>query len=85
MTICVSYPGAGDSVGLELTLWPEPNEYIAYYRDYYGIEMDIHHPEDYPEMKKPIYLQPGFDLRVYVSPSVVTTDKDVRSLSFIHI
>lgn len=84
-----SYEGAGENVGLELTLWPEPDEYVSYIRNYYGIAMDIHHPEDYPEMKKPLYLQPGYDFRVYVTPSIVTSDKDVCVISehihFIHL
>lgn len=69
--------GAGENVGLELTLWAEPNEYVSHLRNFYGIAMDIHHSGNFPDLKKPVYLQPGYDFRVYVTPSIVTSDKEV--------
>lgn len=58
----------------------EPQEYYSFIRSYYGIQVEIHARDDYPEMSNPIIVQPGYSARVLISPSVVNTDENVRRL-----
>lgn len=73
------FSGAGDNVGIELFLAPEPNEYYSYIRPFYGIQVAIHPQDDYPDMKNPILVQPGYDVKVFVTPSVLISDQAVCS------
>lgn len=68
------FKGAGDASSLEISLWPEPDEYVSYLWNFYGIVIDIHVYDKYPDFKNMIQIQPGYDLRIYVSPSIVVTD-----------
>lgn len=72
--------GGGDWSSLEIALWPEPEEYHSYLWSFYGIVIDIHLYHKYPEFKSIIQIQPGYDMRLFVTPSVVQTDKSVRNI-----
>lgn len=74
------FAGAGDDVGMFLLIDAEPQEYYSFIRSYYGIQVEIHAQDDYPEMGNPIIVQPGYSARVLISPSVVNTDENVRRL-----
>lgn len=74
--------GGGDWSSLEIALWPEPEEYFSYLWSFYGIVIDIHQYSKYPEFRNIIQIQPGYDMRIFVTPSVVTTEKNVRTFSF---
>lgn len=69
---------------LEIAMWPEPEEYFSYLWSFYGIVIDIHLFEKYPEFKNIIQIQPGYDMRVFVTPTAVRTEDLVctRSISF---
>lgn len=71
--------GAGDNMGMELYLAPEENEYVSYVRDVYGVQVAIHPQEDFPDFRKPIYIQPGYDFKIFITPSVLNIDKTVCS------
>lgn len=70
--------GGGDWSSLEIALWPEPEEYYSYLWSFYGIVIDIHLYQKFPEFKSIIQIQPGYDMRIFVTPSVVETDDIVR-------
>lgn len=69
--------GAGDNVGLDLFLSPEPNEYVSYVKPYYGIQIAIHAQEDYPDMKNAVIVQPGYDVKIFITPSILISDEAV--------
>lgn len=58
-------------------MWPEPDHYFSYMWSFYGIVIDIHSYNNYPDFQNIIRIQPGYDLRIYVIPSVLTTDEAV--------
>lgn len=74
--------GAGENVGINLLLASEPDEYVSYVRAFYGIQVAIHGQEDYPDINNPILAQPGYDVKVFVTPSVLTSDQTVCSFQF---
>lgn len=65
-------------MGLDLFLASEPNAYYSYSRPFYGIQVAIHPQEDFPDMKNPIIIQPGYDIKVFITPSVLISDPAVR-------
>lgn len=64
-------------MGLDLFLSPDPKEYYSYTRPFYGIQVAIHQQEDYPDMKSHILVQPGYDVKVLITPSVLISDQAV--------
>lgn len=59
----------------------EPHNYLSAKRFFYGTEIIIHDPEDFPEKSLlTAFSQPGTDVSIAVLPSVVATEKDVESL-----
>lgn len=77
--------GGGDWSSLEIALWPEPEEYFSYLWSFYGVVIDIHLYDKYPEFKSIIQIQPGYDMRIYVTPSVVMTEDIVCIFVFISL
>lgn len=69
--------GAGDDVGMDLLLSPEPNEYYSYTRSFYGIHVAIHAQEDYPDMSSSFIIQPGYHAKAFITPYVVSSDEAV--------
>lgn len=71
--------GAGSNLlGLDVTLWPEVEESVSHTQSFYGIEVNIHHSEEYPDAKKPVYVQPGYDVKISVVPALLTSELAVR-------
>lgn len=56
---------------------PEPNEYYSFVRPYYGVQVAIHGQNIFPDFNKPITVQPGYNIRVFFQPYVLTTDEAV--------
>lgn len=78
--------GAGEDVGLYMLIDTEPYEYVTCLRSFFGIQVAIHPTDDYPNIKNPIFVQPGHSAKIFIIPSVVTTDEAVRTISlFIHL
>lgn len=76
--------GAGDEVGINVQLNPEPDKYFSYTRSYYGIYVAIHDQDDYPDMSSSIVAQPGYNVKSLITPYVISSDEAVRNLcSFI--
>lgn len=50
---------------------------MSFVRAFYGIQVAIHGQEDYPDINNPILAQPGYDVKVFVTPSVLTSDQIV--------
>lgn len=73
----IKQTGAGEYSGLELILASEPNEYVSYYKTFYGIQIAIHSKEDYPDLSSPVLVQPGYDMKVLIRPSVLTSEENV--------
>lgn len=63
-------------------MWPEPEEYFSYLWSFYGIVIDVHTYDKYPEFKSIIQIQPGYDMRIFVTPSVVQTEERVCNFNF---
>lgn len=62
-------------------LSPESEHYVAYARNYYGFTLVVHFPEDSVDFPSNIAtVQPGYHVKALVTPSVLQTDKAVRSL-----
>lgn len=73
--------GAGEDVSLRVFVDVEPQNYLSAKRFFYGTEIIIHDPEDFPEKSLlTAFSQPGTDVSIAVLPSVVATEKDVKSL-----
>lgn len=62
---------------MELILSPEANEYVSYIRTFHGIQVAMHSPEDFPDLSSPVLLQPGYEMKIFITPSVLTSDKNV--------
>lgn len=64
----------------------EPYEYVTCFHSFFGIQVAIHPTDDYPNIKNPIFVQPSHSAKIFITPSVVTTDEAVRTISlFIHL
>lgn len=72
--------GAGKSVGLTVLLDVGQEGYLSVSRDYYGIEIVVHDPQEMPPTTVSAVVQPGQDLSLSVSPSVVVSVPDIRDL-----
>lgn len=59
----------------------QPENYISPRKDFFGADIIIHNPEEFPEKEVTTVGQPGHDISIAIVPSVVYSDKDVESLS----
>lgn len=74
--------GAGEDVGLELIVHPEPDTYQSYTNPVYGAVIIFHHPEHFVDVPPaPVGLQPGYFTKFALAPSILETDESVKSLS----
>lgn len=74
--------GAGQFVSLEVLLDVSTAQYVAYSRSYYGVNVLIHSPEDYPQASATTTVaQPGCEVILAIIPSVVVSEPTVRSLA----
>lgn len=71
--------GAND-VGLDLLLSSEPEAYVSHARSFYGIQVAVHASEDFLDRSSVIIAQPGFDIRISITPTVFDTNPLVRNL-----
>lgn len=62
---------------MDLLLAPEPEEYFSYTRSFHGILLAIHSQEDFPDMSNSIVLQPGYHVKSFITPYVLTSDEAV--------
>lgn len=62
---------------MDLLLAPEPEEYFSYTRSFHGILLAIHSQEDFPDMSNSIVLQPGYHVKSFITPNVLTSDEAV--------
>lgn len=73
--------GAGINVGLSAIIRIAPTDYVAYSKSFYGAYFLIHGPEDYPQASVTTVVgQPGCDLAIAVTPSVVVSEPSIRKL-----
>lgn len=73
--------GAGINVGLSALIRIAPTHYVAYSKSFYGAYVLIHGPEDYPQASVTTVVgQPGCDLAIAVTPSVVVSEPSIRNL-----
>lgn len=76
----IYFKGAGKFVGLDLLLSPDANDYVSYHESYYGIEASIHNRHDFPDSGHFFSLLPGYNVDIYLTPTVIKSDDSVRSL-----
>lgn len=72
--------GAGSSVGLEVVLSPDADDYVSFFKSFYAIDIAIHSRESFADSGSFFALLPGYNVNVYLTPSVVISDEIVRSL-----
>lgn len=72
--------GAGSSVGLEVVLSPDADDYVSFFKSFYAIDIAIHSRESFADPGSFFALLPGYNVNVYLTPSVVISDEIVRSL-----
>lgn len=60
-----------------MILAPEPNEYVSYHRTFYGIQVVLHNPDDFPEVNTPIIVQPDYDIKILIEPTILISDQTV--------
>lgn len=74
--------GSGESAGLSLLLDVQKDDYVAYSKSFYGAEILIHDPQDFPQTSvMSAVAQPGTDLLLSIIPTVTMSEEDVKSLS----
>lgn len=71
--------GNGVDVGLTVILSPDANEYVSYSQAIYGIDVAIHNRESF-DTGNFFTVQPGYIYEIFVSPSVLMSDENVRAL-----
>lgn len=54
---------------------------MSYKKPFDGIDVSIHGREDYTDTGYFFSVSPGYDVNVFLTPSVLATDNEVRSLS----
>lgn len=63
-----------ENQGLDVILAPEPDQYVSYYRTFYGIQVAIHNPDDFPVVNSPLIVQANYDITILVEPTVLLSD-----------
>lgn len=67
-----------ENQGLDVILAPEPDEYFSYHRTIYGIQVTLHNPDDFPEVNNPMIVQPDYDIKILIEPTILISDQMVR-------
>lgn len=75
--------GPGDYMGLYVVMTPEINKYISYTQSFFGVHVGIHAPDEFADFDNLVVAQPGYDLKIMLTPSVLVSDPDVSLLFFI--
>lgn len=74
-------PGAGRTLGLAVLLDPEVNETLALGKSFYGVEVFVHDPEEFPQTNGPSAIaQPASLTTVSVVPKVITSRATLRTV-----
>lgn len=63
--------------------WPEMSEYVAYTRDFYGVQVGIHPSDEFANLDNLAMAQPGYDVKITLTPSVLVADPNVKVLNAI--
>lgn len=63
-----------ENQGLDVILSPEPNEYISYHRTFYGIQVVVHNSDDFPVADSPIIVQPNYDMKILIEPTILISN-----------
>lgn len=66
-----------ENQGLSVILATEPDEYISYHRTFYGIQVALHNPDDFPVVNSPLIVQTNYDMNILVEPTVLLSDQKV--------
>lgn len=66
-----------ENQGLDVILAAQPDEYISYHRTFYGIQVALHNPDDFPVIANPLIVQPNYDMSILVEPTVLISDRKV--------
>lgn len=74
------YIGAGKMVSLDLLLWPDSNNYVSYIKPQYGIDIIFHDRNDFADSRNTYSLLPGYNVDIFLTPTVVISDELIRSL-----
>lgn len=74
--------GAGEYVGLTLLIDVSRENYMAYVRPYYGVQILVHDSDRFPDttISKAV-SQPGYETAILVKPSILVTGPEVRSVN----
>lgn len=70
-------------MGLDLLLSPDADDYISYVRSFVGIQISIHGQEEYSDNRNLIIAIPGYDYRLFITPSILTSDESVNLEKYI--
>lgn len=74
--------GAGQHVGLDVVVQVAGDDYVSYSKPFFGASVLVHGSQDYPQgADKAIIGQPGSDVTIGVIPSVVVSERAIRTLS----
>lgn len=66
-----------ENQGLSVILASEPDEYVSYHRTFYGIQVALHNPDDFPVVNSPLIVQANYDMNILVEPTVLLSDQKV--------
>lgn len=72
--------GSGRFVALDLLLSPEANDYVSYYESFYGISTSIQPQDDFPDAGHFFSLVSGYNVDIYLTPTVIKSDNSLRSI-----
>lgn len=81
MNVHCYFTGSSELAGLQVLLSPNTNHYVSYKKPFDGIDVSIHGRDEYDDTEYFFSISPGYDVNVVVTPSVLVSDKEVRSLS----
>ncbi|XP_055530563.1 sodium channel protein Nach-like [Wyeomyia smithii] len=71
--------GAGKHVGLSVTVDIQPGNYMAPIKSFYGAEVFVHNPQDFPaDSDFEDTLQPGWDVDLCVTPLPISSSSSLR-------
>lgn len=69
-----------ENKGLDVILAAQPDGYISYHRTFYGIQVALHSPDDFPVVYNPLIVQPNYDMSILVEPTVLLSDRQIKDL-----
>lgn len=72
--------GAGERVGLTVTMDIEPDKYLSATSPFYGVEVFVHNPQEQPTKVMTSLAQVGQDVSISVVPSVIISEMGVRDV-----